>query len=83
MPALLPGSSHLFDKDLFCLRGRFPSLPSVLQYYTMILALQRIIIIVGDAGFEPKTSAPEVWCATNEPPHLLRILGLPKIVGEK
>ena len=25
---------------------------------------------MGDAGFEPRTSAPEVWCATNEPPHL-------------
>ena len=23
-----------------------------------------------DAGYEPGTSAPEVWCATNEPPHL-------------
>ena len=26
---------------------------------------------MGDAGFEPGTSAPEVWCAINEPPHLL------------
>ena len=34
------------------------------------MILQRIRIIVGDAGFEPRTSAPEVWCATNEPPHL-------------
>ena len=32
--------------------------------------MQRIRNIVGDAGFEPETSAPEVWCATNEPPHL-------------
>ena len=30
-------------------------------------------IIVGDAGFKPGTSAPEVWCATNEPPHLHHI----------
>ena len=34
------------------------------------MILQRIRIIVGDTGFEPGTSAPEVWCATNEPPHL-------------
>ena len=33
------------------------------------MILQRIRIIVGDAGFEPGTS--EVWCATNEPSHLL------------
>ena len=33
-----------------------------LHYYTLIL--QRIRIIVGDAGFEPRTSAPEGWCAT-------------------
>ena len=39
-----------------------------LLYYTIIL--QRIRIIVGDAGFEPGNSAPEVWCATDEPPHL-------------
>ena len=32
----------------------------ILQYYTMIL--QRPRIIVGDAGFEPGTSAPEAWC---------------------
>ena len=50
--------------------GRFPSLyPWVfLHYDTMIL--QSITFIVGDAGFELGTSAPEVWCATNEPPHL-------------
>ena len=35
------------------------------------MILQRIRIIVVDAGFEPGTSAPEVWRATNEPPHLL------------
>ena len=34
------------------------------------MILQRISIIVGDAGFEPRTSAPEAWCATNKPPHL-------------
>ena len=34
------------------------------------MILQRIRIIVVDARFEPGTSAPEVWCATNEPPHL-------------
>ena len=46
--------------------------PKVLQYFTMIL--QRPMIIVGDAGFEPGTAAPEVWCATNAPPHLHRSL---------
>ena len=42
--------------------------PEFLHFYTMIL--QRIRIIMEDAGFEPGTSAPEVWCSTNEPPHL-------------
>ena len=32
------------------------------------MILQRIRIIVGGAGSEPGTSAPEVWCATYEPP---------------
>ena len=42
---------------------RFPLFyPEILQYYTMIL--QRPRIIVGDVGFEPGTSAPEVWRAT-------------------
>ena len=40
-------------------------------YYTMIL--QRPRIIVGDSGFEPETSAPEVWGATNEPPENMHI----------
>ena len=35
------------------------------------MILQRIRIIVGDARFETERSASEVWCATNEPPHLL------------
>ena len=39
-----------------------------LHYYTMIL--QRLGIIVRDAGFKSRTSAPEVRRATNEPPHL-------------
>ena len=39
-----------------------------LLYNTMIL--QRIRSVVGDAEFEAGTSAPEVWCVTNEPPHL-------------
>ena len=37
------------------------------QYYKMIQHRPRII--VGDAGFETKISAPEVWCASNKPPH--------------
>ena len=41
--------------------GGSPLYPEILQYCTMIL--QRIRIIVVDAGFEPGTSAPEVWCA--------------------
>ena len=56
--------------DLFlCLMGRFTSFSGdFLHYFTMIL--QRIRIIVGDARFEPGTSASEVWCATNVLPHL-------------
>ena len=43
--------------------GRFLSLPwAFLHYYTMI--------IVRYAGFEPGAAAPEIWCATKEPPHL-------------
>ena len=58
----------------------FPLYPEIfLHYYTMIL--QRIRIIVGDAGFEPGTSAPQVWCATYEPPHLGKLL-LKEVVGE-
>ena len=34
------------------------------------MILQHIRITVVDAGFEPGTSATEVWCAANEPPHL-------------
>ena len=45
-----------------------PSTLRFLQYYTIIL--QRIRIIAVDAGFEPGISAPEVWRAPNEPPHL-------------
>ena len=48
--------------------GGSPLYPEILQYCTMIL--QRIRIIVVDAGFEPGTSATEVWRTTNEPPHL-------------
>ena len=33
----------------------------ITQYCSVIL--QRISIIVGDAGFESWTSAPEDWCA--------------------
>ena len=34
------------------------------------MILQRPRIIVGDSGFEPGTSASEVWRAASEPPHL-------------
>ena len=33
--------------------------------------------IVGDAGFEHATSAPEVWCAANEPPQNKFMLNVP------
>ena len=45
----------------FCICGGSPLLPEILQYYKMILQHPRII--VGDARFEPGTSAPEVWRA--------------------
>ena len=32
------------------------------------MILQRPRITVGDAGFEPGTTASEVWRDTNEPP---------------
>ena len=57
------GLDSLF-KDIFCLKGRFPSLPwDVLHYFTMIL--QRIRIIVVAVGFAPGSSAPEVCYASN------------------
>ena len=37
------------------------------------MILQLIRIIVGDAEFEPGTAATEVWCISNEQPHLLFI----------
>ena len=49
-----------------------------LLYYAMIL--QRIRIIVGDVKFEPRTSTPEVWCTTNEPPHLKRATTSPFMI---
>ena len=41
--------------DLFCLRARFPSLSRDFLHHDPMI-LQRIRIIVGDAGFEPGTS---------------------------
>ena len=49
-------------KNLCASGGGLPLCPENLQLYTMIL--QRPRIIVGRAGFEPKTSGPEVWCVT-------------------
>ena len=37
------------------------------------MILLGITIIIGDAGFEPRTSAPEVCCTANEPAHLTLI----------
>ena len=62
----------LFLKLFFASGVGFPLYPEISFYFTMIL--QRYRIIVGDARFETGTSAPEVWCATNEPPHLLIFL---------
>ena len=56
-------------ENFFVSGGVFPLFPEILQYYTMIP--QRPRIIVGDSGYEPGTSAPEVWRPANEPPHLL------------
>ena len=59
-------SKYIFFLYIFLASGGgFP------LYYTMIL--QRPRIIVGDSGFEPETSAPEVWGATNEPPENMHI----------
>ena len=38
------------------------------------MILQRPRTIVGDAGFEPGTFAWEVWRATNEPPHIHKLI---------
>ena len=54
--------------------GGSPLYSEILQYCTMIL--QRIRITVVDAGFEPGTSATEVWLTTNEPPHLQNVPAL-------
>ena len=51
--------SKVFILIFFCLRFRFLLYPEILQYYRMILQHPRII--VGDAGFEPRTSTQEVW----------------------
>ena len=59
-----------FFKDFFAAGVCFPPFPKFyITYYTMIL--QRIRIIVGDAGFKPGPLSPEVRRDTNEPPHLL------------
>ena len=67
--------------DLFFTSGvGFPLYPEILYFITMIL--QHIRIIVGEAGYEPGTSAPEVWCTTNhhisiELSHLQRAITSP------
>ena len=55
---------------LFGLRWKFHLYPEILQYYTMIL--QRPRITVGDARFEPRTSAPEVSGALPMTHHISR-----------
>ena len=49
--------------------GGLPLCPEILQY-TQWLCLSSEFSTVGDAGFEPGTTASVVWSATNEPPHL-------------
>ena len=49
----------LFFYIIFSSGVSFPLYPEIFYIITMIL--QRIRIIVGDAGFEPGTCAPEVW----------------------
>ena len=61
----------LFLKIFFVLGVGFPFYPEIFYISVFIMILQCIRIIVGDAGFEPGTSAPEVMCVTNEPPHLV------------
>ena len=51
--------ANKFLEIFFCLGSRFLYAEIFLHYYTMIL--QRIRIIVRDAGFEPRTSVPENW----------------------
>ena len=56
----------------------FPPLPcDFLHFYTPALILQRIIIMVGDAGFEPGTSAPgQKFGALPVSQHILLIASL-------
>ena len=65
-----PGAGRDISILFFVLGVGFPLYPVIFHIITMFL--QRIRIIVGDARFEPGTSAPEPWCATIEPPHLHR-----------
>ena len=51
--------------------GGSPLYPEI--FYSITMILQRIRIIVVDTGFEPGTTATEVWRTTNEPPHLHQI----------
>ena len=54
--------------DIFCLRGRFPTLPwDFLHYYTCSASGS----LWDCAGFEPGTpNAPKVWCTKNGPQNL-------------
>ena len=61
----------LFLKIFFVSGVGFPFYPEISYISVFTMILQCIRIIVGDAGFEHGTSAPEVMCVTNEPPHLV------------
>ena len=56
--------------------GNFFSCPFLSPLYPEFFYLQHPRITVADAGFEPGTSASEVWCAVNQPPHIRAILFL-------
>ena len=68
---------YIYIYFFFCLRDKgFFSLSSDFLHYDTTI-LQRIRIIVGDARFEPGTSAPEVWCAIPMSNHISKCATAP------
>ena len=70
---LLSGSATLLKTEynfiFFVFKLFSLSIPRFYSISTMIM--QRHRIIAEDARFEPGTFPQEVWCATNEPPHII------------
>ena len=62
----------LFSSSFFASGGGLSICPEILQY-AQWLCLSSEFSTVRDAGFEPGTTASEVWSSTNEPPHPLTI----------